>query len=309
MHLSFIFSIASQPNRQPSMNKQSILKYIELNQLDEAIGLIEKSPDHNSEATNALRARLRVIEKEQKEGSIDFDQFNDAKEKIKQRLVELVNEFPELPPVLQKSNRIRVVLLAILGGVAAILGLLSYNQTNTGVSNVFISDLTQELQGEYQEFVYPEYYLTTAQKFNEGDAFIKRNFSWNADFNYIIDSKSIQLNYSSSTKELQIAIPKIQLLEKFNIKYKQVNTIENSNWAQEDSRDDSFWDEIEQNTAILLDVQIPRDKTVQKRLKETVEASIQERVKQKLIDNNYLFINIIVTVNALELLSGERLIL
>ena len=289
------------------MNKQSILKHIELNQLEEAIGLIEQFPDNKVETTNRLRARLRVIEKEQKEGTIDFDQFTEAREKIKQRLVELVSQIPEIPPAMQKSNRIRVLLLAAVGAVAAIFGLLSYNQIDNSVSDAFINKLQQELQEGYQEFIYPDYYFTTAQKFKEGEAYIKRDFSWNADFNYFVDAKSIQLNYKPDSKVLNISIPKIQLLEKFKIKYKVAKTLENNNWPQEDSQDDSFWNEIEQNTAILMDVQVPRDKTLQGRLKASVEEAFSKKVKQLLVDNNYLFIDISITVNELELISGDRL--
>lgn len=287
------------------MNKQEIRKLIQEDDLEAAIELAIKEAEGSDTELINLAARLSNNSKQQEQGTISNEEYNLERNRVRVAFLALLNE-TGLPPGLQASNRMRIILLSAGVIVVALAGLISlFTQKDTVPKKTTLAVIEKSLGTGRLEFSRSKVPFKTSQGYKAGAAYLKREYSWDADVFFFVNPKDIMISFNPEKKALVANVKKVQLLDKFIITNQKSRTLENSLWMEETAKDGAFWADIQQTTRTLSENKFAKKGGAKAAIINTAKDGVHQKISKIIQQQNLKNIDLSVQINSLELISGQ----
>ena len=287
------------------MNKQEIQKLIQKDDLEAAIELALNETEGAKDEFINLAARLQNNTKQQEQGTISNEEYNLERNRVRVALLALLNE-TGLPPGLQASNRMRIIMISVGVIVVALAGLISlFTQKDTAPKKNTLALIEKSLGTERLEFTRSKVPFKTSQGYKAGAAYLKREYSWDADVFFFVNPKDILLSYNPEKKAIVANVKKVQLLDKFIINNQKSRTLENSLWMEETAKDGEFWADIQEITKTLSETKFAQKGGARAAIMTTAKDGVYEKINKAIQQQKLKNVSLSVQINSLELISGK----
>lgn len=313
------------------MNTEQLHDLINSDNLKEALeAMLHLFPAGNKSRTiRALYGRLADLNNQNNMGTISSEAFNLEKNKIRAAILSIVdnNDMEISKP---KGSGISKYLIAGLVMVLATIGIFSFgtnlrkktnqnlNSSTQNEANIIPQRQTEPQQNEsapkldFAEMVrnkigkepfslkFATMGLSEIREFKTGLAFLKRKFNWEAEINLEVDASDISVNAASENpKAIAITVKKVALSPAIFVTNKNANTIVNSLWLEETSKDGEFWESVNIVTKYKVNQLIKGNPAQLSNIKDILEKRLGRTT------SDLTGIQLSLNIEKLELYNGE----
>lgn len=312
------------------MQKKKIRQFVEQDKLREALDELAKGLP---EEASLLKGRLTNKDTQWLRGSLSREDYSIERNQLRQAILRLLDGMGEP----STSNPLKWLVIGLIFVGALSFGIYQFyfatpqqaiENTEEGTTQVpetngstdkhqqepgetkATTDLSESLkewidqqatiQGEVTD--YP---LSVTKEYKVGLAYLKRKFTWLADFPFSMDPASILTRQDSEKGQYRIQVPLVTLNTKFHLREQRASTLSNSLWAEERSMDGDFWEQANQVSVEQANTLFTNRNSWRSQVQQQAARNVTEMIRQQLAVLGEPSANIVVQVQQLRLFNGS----